>query len=538
MKNLWKYLLAYLSAILSGVLLYTSFPPIGISLIAWVGLVPILFSLNFIGYLHAFPVGFLMGAVLYILYMNWLNVVATFTGAAFFMMALYAGFFFGLFGILYTFITMRTKFPKVIVAPVLWVVIEYVRSNLFFLAIPLGLLAHSQYEEIPLIQIASFTSVYGITFIVVLVNAALTESIIYTVNRIRSINGKQQASPLPAVFSMTGAFLTVSLIYFWGYHQVQDTGNKTKMLLSVSLIQGNIPQHEKWNPQFRQKVMQQYSKLTMQASKENPDLIIWPETAIPGYLADEQSLALYVKNLSRTINTPLLVGSSSFAKMEKGGWKFRQDKNCAFLIDEQGNIINSYTKMRLLPFGEYLPLAGKFSWPRWLVPEYGSFIPGTTPTVFETRHGKFGVVICWENLFPDLFRTFVIRGSEFMVNLTNEAWFKKTVASELFLKMSVFRAVENRVTLLRCANTGISSLIDPFGRIKDRIRDAHGNDIMVEGTLTIRVPESKGQTFYTRNGDAFAVFCSLIGGFIFLLSLLPLRVRRQLRLTWSDGHDK
>jgi apolipoprotein N-acyltransferase len=217
--------------------------------------------------------------------------------------------------------------------------------------------------------------------------------------------------------------------------------------------------------------------------------------------------------------------------------KFRQDKNCAFLIDEEGNIIDSYTKLRLLPFGEYLPVADSFSWPKWLVPAYGSFISGTTPTVFDTGHGKFGVVICWENLFPDLFRTFVQRGSDFMVNLTNEAWFKRTVASELFLTMSVFRAVENGVSLVRCANTGISSVIDPFGRIMDRIRDDQGNDIMVEGTLTAGVPAPKGQTFYTRNGDVFAVICAALGIIMFLLSSLPFGMRKKLRLAPSDEHD-
>jgi apolipoprotein N-acyltransferase len=177
------------------------------------------------------------------------------------------------------------------------------------------------------------------------------------------------------------------------------------------------------------------------------------------------------------------------------------------LLNGQGEIISSYDKMRLLPFGEYLPLEGQFSWPRWLAPQHGNFIAGTVPTVFELPQGRFGVVICWENLFSGVFRQFVTAGAQFMVNLTNESWFDKTAHSKQILSMSVFRAVEHRIALLRVANTGITCLIDPLGRVQARVKDAEGQDQMVAGILTVAVPAPLGPTFYTRYGDVFAYVC-------------------------------
>jgi apolipoprotein N-acyltransferase len=181
--------------------------------------------------------------------------------------------------------------------------------------------------------------------------------------------------------------------------------------------------------------------------------------------------------------------------------------------------------MRLLPFGEYLPLQGRFPWPRWLVPRTGNFMAGTIPTIFTLPKGRFGTVICWENLFPDFFRTFVIAGAQFMVNPTNEAWFAPA-ASQQFLAMAVLRAVEHRVPLLRVANTGITSYIDPLGRIQERVRDDTGKDINVAGSLTVTVQAPMGPTYYTRYGDVFARTCAGVSVLFLLGAILPVRMRR------------
>jgi apolipoprotein N-acyltransferase len=501
---------------LSGLLLYASFPPLEQPFLAWIALVPILTALSYTRYLKAFLMGFLMGMVFCALHIWWLNVVPDLPFVSFIAIALYIGVFFGLFGLFFCMTARRTRWPKVLVAPALWVAMEFLRSNLSFLAIPWGLLGHSQHGNVAIIQIASITSVYGISFLIVLVNAAFAEGLLWILNH--RIGMTTQQPPKKAVFSSIVVPLTaVLIVYLWGGYQVRMLDKNKNGILSASVIQGNIAQNDKWNPKYRKMIIQRYLELTLLASQENPDLIIWPETATPRYLLNDHETYLTVRDLVRETGAPLLLGSGSHAKINRGGKKVYNLKNTAFLMDRNGKIVSHYDKMRLLPFGEYLPLEGRFPWPRWLVPKNGVFTPGASHEVFELHGARFGVVICWENLFPGLFRKFVKEGAEFMVNLTNEAWFEKTAASRQILSMSVFRAVENRVSLLRSANTGISSLVDPLG--------------MVTGTLTVSVPEPIGETFYTRHGDVFAVLCTLLAILFIVTASLPPRIRRVLKVS-------
>jgi len=312
----------------------------------------------------------------------------------------------------------------------------------------------------------------------------------------------------------------------WGQARMHLIDHTPPLPFTAALIQPNIPQAQKWDTRFRDQILARYRTLTLEAAGERPDLIIWPEAATPGHLQSDRSLDEFVRSLSATIHIPLLVGSSSDAKIGRIGKQGygRQPvklKNSMFLFDATGHIIQAYHKRRLLPFAEYLPLAGHIPWPRWLVPKIGTFVSGKEPTIFILPHVQFGTVICWENFFSDLVRTLVQAGAQFVVNPTNEAWFGKTEGSHQFLAMSVFRAVENGVALLRAANTGISSLIDPAGRVVDRVRDAKGEEILVEGILTVSVPAPTGPTMFTLYGDWFAYGCATATGFFFLFCILP-----------------
>jgi apolipoprotein N-acyltransferase len=319
-------------------------------------------------------------------------------------------------------------------------------------------------------------------------------------------------------------------VFLFGNYQVKKISKNKNVILTASLIQGNIPQEEKWDPRCRDKILERYSELTLKASRENSDLIIWPESATPGYLENKQTIYKILRNLVLETRTPLLLGSASHAKITRGERKIKKLKNGAFLMDPNGRIVSTYYKIRLLPFAEYLPLEGRFPWPKWIASKQGYFIPGEIFNVFEFFKGRFGVVICWENLFSDHFRKFVKAGSRFMVNLTNEAWFGKTSASKQILSMSVFRAVENRVSLLRVANTGISCLIDPLGRIQKRVMDEHGNDMMVSGSVTVLVPGPLEETFYTKHGDLFAVICTFVVILMIILALFPMNVFKLLKI--------
>jgi apolipoprotein N-acyltransferase len=515
------------AALLSGLLLYASFPPLDWSFVAWITLVPLFVALYFARYLQAFFLTLLTGAVLAGLHTQWLMAVPGFPVLAFVLLVLYGALFFGLFGFLSLVLVRRTTWPSVLVIPTLWVAFEFLRSNVSFLSIPFFLVGFSQYANLSILQLASITSVYGVSFLIVLVNAALAEWTLWVLSHY-SVPMSSKPSLSRVLSASVVAMLSILGVLLWGSQQVHKLEEATNPLLTASLIQGNIPQQEKWEPRLREKIMERYRDLTLKASQDHPDIIMWPEAATPEYLTRSPWLFRAVRDLVRETGIPLLIGSATYAKIRRDGKVISQARNTAFLLNAQGEIIAAYDKMRLLPFGEYLPLEGRLPWPRWLAPRHGNFISGTSPTVFDLPEGRFGVVICWENLFSDVFRTFVNAGAQFMVNLTNESWFDKTAASRQILSMSVFRAVENRVTLLRVANTGITCLIDPLGRIQDRVRDAKGNDQMVSGTLTVAVPAPLGPTFYTHHGNVFASACLGIVVLLLLSAALPVRIFQSL----------
>jgi apolipoprotein N-acyltransferase len=212
-----------------------------------------------------------------------------------------------------------------------------------------------------------------------------------------------------------------------------------------------------------------------------------------------------------------LLGSSHHQKFKGKKSKTAKYLNSAYLIPPEKEIASQrYDKIRLLPFGEYLPLKEKIPWSYIKVPDIGTYTPGDKFTLFTLSDVKFGVTICWENIFPDLVRQFVKDGAQFIVNITNEAWFGETAAPYQFVAMNVFRAVENHVYVVRCANTGVSCFIDPYGRIVDRIKDENDKDIFVRGVLTGSVIPQKTQTIYNRFGD-WLVWCSFFVSFMLLL---------------------
>jgi len=511
-------------------LLYLSFPPHDLSFLAWISFTPLLISLSYARHLEGLLTASVTGIVLGVLNGQWLNEMPGMPLISYVAIVLYFGIFYGLFGIFFSFITRRTTLPRVFIAPILWVSIEYLRSNLSFLALPWLLIGYSQHGNIPIIQIASYTSVYGISFLVLCVNAAISEVFLWLLSR-RKIMTIQQPLTRAAVASITSTLVMIFAAYVWGDHEVKIYDKNSSEKLTASLIHTSINQEEKFDPKFRVKIMDYYRELTLQAYKENPNVIIWPETALPAEFGTDSRVDQSVKSLAKETGTPLLFGCASYAKMEKWGIKIRKHKNSAYLIDKEGKILGAYHKMRLVPFYEYLPLEGRFSWPKWLVPEHGIDLPGMQYTVFRLLDKRFGLVICWESWFPELFRIFVKDGAEFMINLINEAPLGKTVVSQETLFMSVFRAVENRVALLRCANAGITALIDPLGRIKKKVTGKNGEDIVLTDILTVTIPESRGPTFYTRNGDIFVIACAITASLCILLALLPVKLRMSLKIT-------
>lgn len=258
----------------------------------------------------------------------------------------------------------------------------------------------------------------------------------------------------------------------------------------------------KWDPEAAAFIVEKYSGLTKEAALNKPDLIIWPEASSPGVLGEDHLIFKDIFSLARETKIPLLIGTVTREKEEYF--------NSALLIDSLGKTSGRYNKMHLVPFGEYIPLKKILPFLQTVVP-IGDIAFGREYTVFTSHGINFSVLICFEDLFPELSRGFVKNGANLLVNITNDAWYKKTSAAYQHFQASVFRAVENRTFLARSANTGISGFIHPTGKIVSLVKDKEGEEIFVDGFCTQEIANRKGNlTFYTKYGDFFPAACFLL----------------------------
>jgi apolipoprotein N-acyltransferase len=316
------------------------------------------------------------------------------------------------------------------------------------------------------------------------------------------------------------AFALTSAAAFYGYTELHEKVSEKE--ITVSVIQGNIEQDRKWDPKLAEWIMARYAGLSREASPDRPRMIIWPEAATPGYVLKNLALLKNLVLMIREINTYFLIGSSEYPKFAKGPIDPSKGGNTALFFSPEAQLLGQYIKVRLVPFKEAIPYQGKIPWPRFIVPEGRRtyLVPGEEMTLLSLDDGsKFGVLICWETLFPDLSRAIVKGGAQFIANISNEAAFGETVFPHQFLAITTFRAVENRIAVVRAANTGISCFIDPYGRIPAKL-EKNNKDIFVEGHLTHQVSLSRKRTFYTLHGDLFAYACLAISAVMMALSFL------------------
>ena len=488
-------------AICSSLLLVLSFPAFDIEFLAWFSLVPLFLSLRGKPLTLSFGLSFLTGIVFFMGVFYWINTVKGFSFLDFLILGIYLGSYFGIFGLLLNFITKKTQLTNIITAPVLWVSLEYLRSNAGFMSLPWAILAHSQYLNLPIIQIASFAGVYGVSFLIVMVSAILSEFTFYLFMRNKSDNANVPFPCCTKIISLVGILLMCGS-FLYGYRSLSQ--KEEAKFINVTVVQGNIPQHIKWEPDFMRQNLETHIMLSKEASaKSSTSLIVWPESSIPETFTKNIYLMQKIPFLAKELKTFLLIGSGHRPKFGSREFREKHFFNSAFLLSPDGGMVNRYDKIQLLPFAEYLPYKGILPWPERFELITDKLIPGKEETIFHIGGESFGVLICWENIFPALFRRFVEKGAQFMVNITNEAWFGDTAAPYQFLSMSVFRAVENHVSIARSANTGISCFIDPHGRITGMVRDGQGKSIFTKGYLTMPVSVGQTKTFYTRYGDVF-----------------------------------
>jgi apolipoprotein N-acyltransferase len=268
----------------------------------------------------------------------------------------------------------------------------------------------------------------------------------------------------------------------------------------VGLVQANILQDEKWEPGKAQENFDRHVQLTRRAASSGARLVVWPESAVPHYFDLSPALAEELRELVRSHGIYLIFGNDD---MDVGEGLDRRVWVGAKMLTPGGELPFRYHKIRLVPFGEYVPMEALLSRAgvKKLVRQVGAFTPGTEPRVGHVDGRGFGAFICYEAIFPDLVREFVARGADLLVNITNDAWYGWTSAPYQHFAMAIFRAVENRKYLIRSANTGITAVVDPHGRVLEQTR-------LFEPAVLVRdVALVPGRTFYTRHGDLFAWGC-------------------------------
>ncbi len=505
-------------ALISGGLLALAFPGTGDQgWLAFVALVPLLVAIDRSAGRRAAFLGLAAGLVFWLVTVSWLaQTMVRYGGLPWslayvllFGLAGYLALYLAAFCTLLSWRPRRSGVLYVLEAASLWVALEFLRAYLLS-GFPWNLLAYSQHENFPLIQVAAVTGVYGVSFVVVAVNAALARAIQVRGPRI------QAAAPLGT------AALCWGLAVGAGWLQALTPNPKDP--IRVALVQGNIEQGVKWDPTWQQKTLDIYRHLTLEAARTRPGLIVWPETAVPFFLREDPRRS-EIEGLARKAGTYLLVGAPDRER--------RSPRNAALLLGPDGQILGRYDKQHLVPFGEYVPLRRLLFFANVLAGgTIGAFTPGSEATVFSAPFGRFGVVICYEAIFPGEVRTFFLQGADFLVNITNDAWFGRSAAPAQHLAMAAFRAVENRAYLIRAANTGISAIVAPDGRI------VQATGLFTPAVVAGGIARRTGSTPYTRYGDLFAWGTVLIALAAVLAGLGPITLPRSHTDTGQDRRPR
>lgn len=520
---------AFLSSLISGILLFLSFPKFDLWPLAWAALVPLLTILPEASRKQSFWYGWLTGFVYFLGCVYWITGTMMVYGhlpflvslLIMFLLILYLGLYVGLFGYLYKrTLESHPGLIQILAVPAVWTTLEWLRGHLLT-GFPWVLLGYSQYQVLPIIQVADLTGVYGVSYVIVLVNVALSQIL-----RASLILHHQGSSMRQIWAPFLLGTIVIGLTLTYGSLRLSTLSNlPSHHSLRVGLIQGNIDQAQKWDPAYQEETIGIYKDLTRRALSSasgqvhepnlrqpipgHLDLVVWPETATPFFFELEASYQEDLKEFVQDQRVHLLFGSLAIGPPMQDEDRSPQDAtpvlfNSAYLLSFTGTPVARYDKIHLVPFGEYVPLSSLLFFVHKMVEGIGDFGSGREFTVMQADETRLGVVICFEVIFPELVRQFVKNGAGLIATLTNDAWFGRSSAPYQHFSMAVFRAVENRVPVVRAANTGITGSIDAIGRIR-------GTTPLFTRTYLVQEVILKDiQSVYTQYGDLFAYLCGII----------------------------
>ncbi len=493
-------------SLIASVLLSLSFPPLRLGFLAYIALVPFFLLIEDKNYKESIRWGYLTGLFMNIGTLYWINLV-TVPGAI--AAILYLPIYLIIYALLHTFIRKRLGEKYIYVCiPCLWTGVEYLRS-LGVLGFPWSSLAYTQSYYLSLIQYVSFTSVYGVSFWVVTIN-------VFMLLLLKNFSNFKKV-----VLYFVVLILLLLIPWIYGSIVIPDEDESAEEKIRVGLIQGNIDPYIKWDDAFLDENLTIYKELTLEAAQLQPQLIIWPETAVPDYLRISNLYLTNIRELLSKIYVPIITGAPDF--------KYLSDQtyltfNGVFLLIPSRYNFQVYHKIHLVPFGERVPFTETFPFIKDFLESLemgeGNFSPGNEVISFRvpiSSHNKNSktdqlelgqiyapVVICFESLFPELIRKFIQKGADILVIITNDAWFKRSAAPYHHAQMAVFRAIEHRVSIARCANTGVSMFVNPYGRT------LKSTPIFQKMYIIDEIPLRTETTFFTQYGNVFTITISFL----------------------------
>lgn len=518
LKNIFIY------ASLTGTLMASGFPPYDLAFLSWmpwIAFAPLCWVLlvkplperflSRVGY--AFFLGWVAGSLFFLLTLEWITSVA-WEGLVTlpFYLGLYAGVWAVTLVILRVFLgdnfwrSPSKNLGVALFAAASWTALEWARGTLFtgFGWNAFGVAFH---RSLSVIQICCLTGVSGLSFLGVMtgcVTALAGKRLIAGLQQHREGLKPLHGWRLPAV-DLFFTFLLIVAVVSYGLREILAPAPVVEHLY-VAAVQGNIPQNQKWDRAFEEEIMNIYASHSRRALTLHPDLIVWPESAVPRPLLQDQATFDRVQQLAQQGETDFLIGSLDYEENP------RRDYNAAILLTEHATKSQVYAKVHLLPFGEYIPCRKSFPLFAWVTGDriLGDFDAGPGPRLLELsiKPVKVAPLLCFEDTLGNLVRGFADLGAQVMINLTNDGWFGYTAASRQHLVNALFRCVETKLPMLRVANTGVTCVIDRYGRVLQTLQEPDGNTFF-EGVLftQLAVPQEPKKTFYTRHGDWFSFLC-------------------------------
>jgi apolipoprotein N-acyltransferase len=491
---------------LAGLLMALSFPPINLSFLAFVALVPLFLYLDKPATLtRTVRAGVLCSIVYFGMELSWVNAMGTFSWLAFpgylaILLGLHVPNFF-FFVIPIVVLRNYISMPFLYSAPFAWVICERLRCY-GDLSFPWCTFGYSLTRFPFLLQFADLTGIYGVSFWLVVLNVLLFEAM-------RAC--RQPAKWRKYVIAWVFVFGSVNL--YNAFRWFKGIGPPSGQI-TVAVVQPNIPQRLKWDDRYSRQVLEKIFALNATALETSADLIVWPETAIPYYVNENRPFDLAEMGELPKGKAHILTGLLDSAADSRGQTRFY---NAAALFDSRGTMLERYKKIYLVPGSERYPFRRLLGFTRSFFKiqdiSYGAMDSGHDATVFTLPRARFSVMICYESAFPELSRTFRRRGSNFLVNITNDAWFGRSFAPYQHASFLVLRAIENRTAIARCGNTGISGFLDPLGRWQQK------TTLNTEAILAGTIPLTAQLTFYTRFGDLI-VYVSFAALGLFLIMAL------------------